>query len=75
MARPVGPGQYTTEVVLQGINAQLTMLDSKGAGGGDYGAEDSGTTTFGSAGPAPRRQPAPALAGAKSGDLNDEIPF
>jgi single-strand DNA-binding protein len=71
-----GQDKYTTEVVLQGFNAQLTMLDSKGGGGSDYGAEETGANgDFGSAGPAPRRQPAPALAGAKSGDLNDEIPF
>jgi hypothetical protein len=52
------------------------MLDKAG-GGGDY-VEDSGANgDFGSAGPAPRRQPgpAPAAAGGKSGDLNDEIPF
>ena len=49
------------------------MLDKAG-GGGDY-VEDSGANgDFGSSGPAPRRQPAPAL-GTKSGDLNDEIPF
>ena len=28
-----GVDRYTTEVVLQGFNASLTMLDSKGAGG------------------------------------------
>jgi single-strand DNA-binding protein len=70
-----GVERYSTEVVLQGFNSQLTMLDKAG-GGSDYGAEDSGTNgDFGSSSPAPRRQPAPALAGAKSGDLNDEIPF
>jgi single-strand DNA-binding protein len=77
-----GVERYSTEVVLQNFNSQLTMLDGKSAGGSDYGAEDSGTNgDFGSAGPAPRRQPAPALAGApaptgtRSGELNDEIPF
>jgi single-strand DNA-binding protein len=36
-----GQERYTTEVVLQGFNATLTMLDGRsggsGAGGGDYG--------------------------------------
>ena len=75
-----GVERYSTEVVLQSFNSQLTMLDKAG-GGGDY-VEDSGANgDFGSSGPAPRRQPAPALAGApaptgtRSGDLNDEIPF
>jgi single-strand DNA-binding protein len=69
-----GQDKYTTEVVLQGFNAQLTMLDK--AGGGDFGSEDTGTD-FGSSGPAPRaRQPAVAAAGGgKRGDLDDEIPF
>ena len=68
-----GVERYSTEVVLQNFNSQLTMLDKAG-GGGDY-VEDSGANgDFGSSGPASRRQPAPAL-GTKSGDLNDEIPF
>ena len=78
-----GVERYSTEVVLQSFNSQLTMLDKVGgAGGGDYVSEESnGNGDFGSSGPAPRRQPAPALAGApaptgtRSGDLNDEIPF
>ena len=75
-----GVERYSTEVVLQSFNSQLTMLDKAG-GGGDY-VEDSGANgDFGSVGPTPRRQPAPAMAGApalagsKSSDLNDEIPF
>ena len=32
-----GTEKYTTEVVLQGFNGNLTMLDSRNAGGGDGG--------------------------------------
>lgn len=70
-----GQDKYTTEVVLQGFNAQLTMLDRAGGGGsGDFGADDSGD--FGASGPATREKK-PALAGAagKRGDMDDEIPF
>ena len=39
-----GVEKYSTEVVLQGFNATLTMLDSKGGGegesGGSYGGSD-----------------------------------
>src|SRR4030081_3153517 len=48
-----GQDKYTTEVVLQGFNAQLTMLDKagerSGGGGGDFGSDDSGGD-FGSPG-------------------------
>jgi len=69
-----GQDRYSTEVVLQGFSAQLTMLDRAG-GGGDYGADDRGSN-FGSFGGAPARQP--AMTGAGGGpreDMNDEIPF
>ncbi len=64
-----GQERYTTEVVLQGFNSQLTMLDSRGGGMGegasDYSAASGG---FGQKGP---------MGGAKTFDkeLDDEIPF
>jgi len=72
-----GQDRYSTEVVLQGFNSQLTMLDTRGGSGA--GASDSGDD-FGSSGPssgAPaRRQPAMAGAvGGKRDDMDDEIPF
>ena len=74
-----GQDRYSTEVVLQGFNSQLTMLDRAGggSGGGDFAPDDSGSN-FGSSGgrSAPARQP--AMAGAGAGpreDMNDEIPF
>jgi len=72
-----GQDRYSTEVVLQGFNAQLTMLDRAGGGGGggDFGNDESSGGDFGSSGPSAPRKPAMAGAGGKSGDLDDEIPF
>ena len=55
-----GQDKYSTEVVLQGFNSNLTMLDGRGdnAGGGDAA-----------------RTPAPAQGGGFSDDLDDDVPF
>ena len=69
-----GQDRYSTEVVLQGFNSQLTMLDKVGGGaGGEMSAPDD----FGSTGPTAARKPAMAGAGGggKRGDMDDEIPF
>lgn len=70
-----GQDKYSTEVVLQGFNSQLTMLDGRGAGGGAGGDESD----FGSSGPSTSRERKPAMAGAggsgKRDDMDDEIPF
>jgi single-strand DNA-binding protein len=67
-----GQDKYTTEVVLQGFNGNLTMLDRAG-GGGSSEMSESGNE-FGS--PGPTRERAPALAGAgRREDMDDEIPF
>jgi single-strand DNA-binding protein len=69
-----GQDRYSTEVVLQGFNSQLTMLDRAG-GGGDFAGSEPGSD-FGASGPTPARKPAMAGAGGGgSGDLDDEIPF
>jgi len=49
------------------------MLDSRGGGGGSFATEDPGGD-FGASGPssAPRRAVA---AGARNGDMDDDIPF
>src|SRR5712691_5317088 len=65
-----GQDRYSTEVVLQNFNSQLTMLDRAGGGQG----ADNGSADFGSAGPTARPRE-PAMAGAKRDDLDDEIPF
>ena len=69
-----GQDRYSTEVVLQGFNSQLTMLDRAGGGGG-AGADTS--DSFGSSGPTASRKPAMAGAGGggKRDDMDDEIPF
>jgi single-strand DNA-binding protein len=74
-----GAEKYSTEVVLQGFNATLTMLDGRsggGAGGGGYGGDDMGDSGFGggqSSAP-PQRRVAAAPAGGRS-DMDDDIPF
>ena len=66
-----GQDKYSTEVVLQGFNSQLTMLDSRRDGGG---GADVSEESFGSQGATPARKPAMAGAGQR-GDKDDEIPF
>jgi len=70
-----GVEKYSTEVVLQGFNSVLTMLDGRGGGGGgSFGDEPGGD--FGSSGPvssAPRR--AVAAGGGRNNDMDDDIPF
>jgi single-strand DNA-binding protein len=70
-----GVEKYSTEVVLQGFNSNLTMLDGRSGGGGGGFADDSGGD-FGGAGPssAPPRRVA-AGAGARNSDMDDDIPF
>ncbi len=75
-----GNDKYSTEVVLQGFNSVLTMLDGRGGGSGsDVGVPDD--DGFGSPGPSagsgtPARRPAMAGAGGgKRSDMDDEIPF
>jgi single-strand DNA-binding protein len=71
-----GQDRYTTEVVLQPFRGELTMLDTRGGGGGgdfggggdDYGSGGGGGGFSGGGGPA-TGGPGPG------GDLDDEIPF
>jgi single-strand DNA-binding protein len=71
-----GVEKYSTEVVLQGFNSTLTMLDGRsGGGGGSFGSDDAGGD-FGSSSPAssaPRR--AVAAGGGRNSDMDDDIPF
>jgi single-strand DNA-binding protein len=66
-----GQDKYSTEVVLQGFNSQLTMLDTRGGGGAGASAEEG--ENFGSPGPTASRKP--AMAGGRRDDMDDEIPF
>jgi single-strand DNA-binding protein len=79
-----GQERYSTEVVLQGFNSQLTMLDGRaggsdraGEGGGDFGrsAPMEGAR---SGGGGRQQQPAGRFGGGGSSmseELDDEIPF
>jgi single-strand DNA-binding protein len=69
-----GVEKYSTEVVLQGFNSTLTMLDGRSGGGGGFGSDDAGGGDFGSSSPAPRRVAA-AGAGGRNADMDDDIPF
>jgi single-strand DNA-binding protein len=66
-----GQERYTTEVVLRRFRGQLTMLDSRGGGGGDDYGSDMGGSGGGSSGGG---MGGPA-GGAPGNDLDDEIPF
>ena len=71
-----GQDKYTTEVVLQGFNGNLTMLDSRNQDGGGYGG-GSGGNDYGSGGGGGQQGGGgggfPGSGGG--GDMDDEIPF
>ena len=71
-----GQDRYTTEVVLQGFDGTLVMLDGREGGGSSYGADDDRGGYGGDAGGdhSGGRSGGPAPAGVGS-DLDDEIPF
>jgi single-strand DNA-binding protein len=66
-----GQERYTTEVVLQGFNSALTMLDGRPGGGGGSETSEGGGDFGGRSGAMQSGQPAKPL----SEDLDDEIPF
>jgi single-strand DNA-binding protein len=75
-----GNDKYSTEVVLQGFNSSLTMLDGRsgGGGGGDFASGPDDGDSFGASSPSSggARRPAMAAAGGgKRSDMDDEIPF
>jgi single-strand DNA-binding protein len=75
-----GQDRYSTEVVLQGFNGNLTMLDGRSGGGmsegsqSEYGGDSGGYE-------APARSPSRGGGGGSKGgggfdkQLDDEIPF
>ena len=67
-----GQERYSTEVVLQGFNAALTMLDGRGEGEGEGNGGFSSPRSFERNGPA-RRPASNTPAFESSGD--DDIPF
>ncbi len=78
-----GQDRYTTEIVLQGFDGVMTMLDGRdgGGGGGGYGGGSSGGGGYDDrgamGGPADDRGGFGGGSGGGGGgsDLDDEIPF
>ncbi len=81
-----GQDRYSTEVVLQGFNGALTMLDGRsegGGGGGGYSGGGGGGGGYESDGGygAPDDRGGPSSGGSSGGgsapsrDFDDEIPF
>ncbi len=74
-----GQDRYSTEIVLQGFDGVMTMLDGRdggggggqGGGGGGYMADQSGGGYGGSSGGGYDSGP----SGGGGGDMDDEIPF
>ncbi|WP_174372579.1 MULTISPECIES: single-stranded DNA-binding protein [Agrobacterium] len=83
-----GNDRYSTEIVLQGFNSTLTMLDGRGEGGGgggrSGGGDFGGGGDYGSSG-GYDQQPARGGGSSRSGggqpsggfsnDMDDDIPF
>jgi single-strand DNA-binding protein len=75
-----GQEKYTTEIVLQRFRGELTILDSRGSGGGtDYADDEAGQVSrggeFGRASPMERRPATVGAGGGHHNDLDDDIPF
>ena len=78
-----GQEKYSTEIVLQGFNSTLTMLDGRGEGGGASsgfggprgGSNESGGDDYGSPASSPSSPSRGAGGGNFSRDLDDDIPF
>lgn len=81
-----GQDKYSTEIVLQGFNSVLTMLDGPGGGSGggggaardDFGGNDDFGGGSGGGFGGGRSGGAPASGGGRSSfadDLDDDVPF
>ena len=77
-----GQDKYSTEVVLQGFNGNLTMLDGRnegGGGGGSRGGDYGGSGDFGGGSSGGDRGGSGGGGfgggGGSSRDLDDDIPF
>lgn len=74
-----GQDKYSTEVVLQGFNGNLTMLDGRGdnqgGGGRDFGGGPSGGGRDFGGGSAGGGASGSGFGGGSSRDLDDDIPF
>jgi single-strand DNA-binding protein len=73
-----GVEKYITEIVLQRFRGELTLLDSRNAGGEDresYGAPAERSASFGRSSPAERRPALVSGGGGGGADIDDDIPF
>lgn len=72
-----GQDKYSTEIVLQGFNCQLKMLDGKPTGdGGQQQNSGSGNSSGSSSGrPGMDRQQSNSAATFDPGGMDDDIPF
>jgi single-strand DNA-binding protein len=72
-----GQERYTTEVVLQGFNSTLTMLDSRASGAGDSSQDNfAGGRSGGGSYNAPGNGSSDGPSGGSfEKELDDEIPF
>ena len=73
-----GQDRYSTEVVLQGFNSVLTMLDGRSGAGASAGAgmqEDDQVGYSGGNGDAGKRAAKPGAKGGFDKPMDDEIPF
>ena len=78
-----GQERFSTEVVLQGFNATLTMLDGRGEGGGGQGGGFGGGQSGGGGYDDYDSRPSSSGGGGRSSgagggfsqDLDDDIPF
>ena len=73
-----GIQRKVTDVVLQGFNSELTLLDGRRDVGEDRGSYSSGGDSFGRSSPMERNAPAekrPAMAGGGRAPIDDDVPF
>ena len=71
-----GNERYTTEVALQRFRGELTMLDTRGGGGGSEQAAETAGAGEPPAWDSPGNDAAGTAAGTAAGaELDDEIPF
>ena len=70
-----GQDKYSTEVVLQGFNSNLTMLDGRGDSEGGSTGFSGPRETGGFSGGGQSRRPAANAPAFESGGMDDDIPF
>ncbi|KKC32403.1 single-stranded DNA-binding protein [Devosia psychrophila] len=79
-----GADKYSTEIVLQGFNSNLTLLDGRGdgegAGAGDSGGfrgarDNGGNSGGGNNNSGGGQRPRPSAPAFEPGGMDDDIPF